>query len=133
MKYNKTIIGYSIISCIVFILSRIYGLFSHGVSSPWMSNAFLYVLVCGAGLFLLIKFLAPKLILRPQYRLFFNLYNTGLALLADGMILKGIIEIAGGSSLYTEIFVTTGWVLLAVSLVILIIPFRPFLSSRKIQ
>lgn len=48
-KISKTGSGYLIASAIIAIASYIYGMFSHGVYSPFMTFAFLIPLVPGAG------------------------------------------------------------------------------------
>lgn len=48
-KISKTGSGYLIASAIIAIASYIYGLFSHGVYSPFMTFAFMIPLVLGAA------------------------------------------------------------------------------------
>lgn len=53
-------------------------------------------------------------------RLAFNLFNTGLTSYIVGMILKGILEIAGTSSPYIGIYPMIGMIILGISLFIYI-------------
>ena len=55
-----------------------------------------------------------------QNRLAFNLFNTGLTSYIVGMILKGILEIAGTSSPYIGIYPMIGMIILGISLFIYI-------------
>ena len=44
---NKTIITYALFTIGLYLFATIYGLFGHGVTSLWMSNAYLYALGLG--------------------------------------------------------------------------------------
>ena len=81
-KHNiKMIVGYLIASVLSFAVNKIYAIFGHGVSSDAMTWMFLYPLIGGVLLYLLIESLIPQIKLFAGYRLFCNLYNTGIAVL----------------------------------------------------
>lgn len=96
-----------------------YGIFGHGVSSAAMTWMFLYPLLGGVLLFFLISAFTPEITGMKGYRLFFNTYNSGIAALTSGSFLKGVLEIAGTSSLYILIFYGTGALFLGTGLVLL--------------
>ena len=108
MKLNKTIITYIFITIGVFLFDKIYSLFGHGITSNWMSNAYLYVLWLGVLVFLLFRVFLPDIVNDKGYPLFFRMHNSGIAILINGMLLYGIIEIAGGSSAFVSWFLVAG-------------------------
>ena len=122
-KYNskKTVIIYILVTIFAFVVNKVYALFGHGVSSDSMTWMFLYPLIGGAVLFLLLGFLFPELNRFIGYRIFFNLYNSGIAVLTVGSLLKGIMEIAGTSSSYLTLYYISGYVFVCVSFVLLLL------------
>lgn len=104
----KTTFVYLGISAFCFLFDKIYALYGHGVYSPFMSLMFLYPLIGGALMFLLLRFLKPTAEVMPYYRRHYNLYNSGIATLITGSLLKGIFDIAGTSSPYTILFYIVG-------------------------
>ncbi len=113
---NKTILVYALISIFAFIFNKVYNLFGHGVTSPWMSNMYLFLIAFGVLIFLMIRIFLPNLTKVNGYRLFFNLYNSGVASFVNGMLLKGIFEIAGGTSNFTLWFLYIGAALMVLSI-----------------
>ena len=120
MKLNKTIITYSLFTMGIYLFARIYMLFGHGVTSLWMSNAYLYVLGLGVFVFILLKISIPEIVQQKGFPMFYPIYNSGVALLINGMLLRGILEIAGGSSAYVSWFFIVGWGLTAIGVVLLL-------------
>ncbi len=118
--FNKTITIYIMITFFLFIFNYIYGLFGHGVSSKSMSNMYLVSLFLGVLFFSLIKIILPKINLQIKYRLFYNIHNSSVALLVNGLMLTGIIEIAGGSSYLISWFFYIGCFLLIISIIMFI-------------
>ncbi len=114
MKLNKTIITYSLSTIGLYLFATIYTLFGHGVTSPWMSNAYLYSLGLGVFVFILLKMLIPEIVQQKGYRIFYQTYNSGIAILINGMLLHGILDIAGGSSDYVSWFLFVGWGLIGI-------------------
>ncbi|MBP7962366.1 MAG: DUF2871 family protein [Caldilineaceae bacterium] len=118
MKLNKTIITYSLSTIGLYLFARIYALFGHGVTSPWMSNAYLYALGLGVVVFVLLKMLIPEIVQQKGYRVFYQTYNSGIAILINGMLLHGILDIAGGASDYVSWFLFVGWGLIGIGVVL---------------
>lgn len=121
LKYFKTLIVYLIISILCMAVNKIYALFGHGVSSDAMTWMFLYPLIGGLLFYLLIKMLIKGISQISGYRAFYNIYNSGIAILTVGSFLKGVLDIAGTSSQYTVLYFEIGWVCIAVSLMLLMI------------
>jgi len=109
MKIKKTIIIYFLSTIAVFAFDRIYALFGHGVTSHWMANAYLYLFGFGVCAFSLIKIFFPKIEQYQGFSLLYAAYNSGVAILINGMLLLGIIEIAGGASAYAIYFIYIGY------------------------
>jgi hypothetical protein len=91
--------------CIAF--NYVYSLFGHGVSSPFMSHAFVFSLVLGAVGFAVFGRL------NLSNRVASSLYNAGIATLTVGSILRGIIDIAGADTAYPVYYFSVGTVLVA--------------------
>ncbi len=88
-KMFKIYIGVSIF-CV--ILWKIYGNFSHGVNSIYMTYLFAWPLIMGALVNLV--FMVIKKLPRPG-SFSVNLYNSGVSALTVSSLLRGIFEIAG--------------------------------------
>jgi len=119
-QLRRTIITYWLVSIAAIAVDNIYAIFGHGVRSPAMTWMFLYPLLGGGLVFLLIKLLFPQSIKASGYRLFYNVYNSGIAALTTGSFLKGILDIAGTSSPYTAVYYITGGLFIAAGLIILL-------------
>ena len=105
-KTTVKIYVFTTLSCIAF--NYIYSLFSHGVSSPFMSYAFVFSLVLGVVGFIVFGRL------NLNNRIAFNLYNAGIATLTVGSILRGIIDIAGADTTYPVYYFFVGTVFVAI-------------------
>ena len=105
----KTMIVYLGVSAFCFLFSSVYSLYGHGVRSASLSLMFLYPLLGGALVFLPLWVFGPLPDEIPHCRLFYNLYNSGVAALILGSALRGVLEIAGTSSPYTVFFPVAGW------------------------
>jgi hypothetical protein len=117
---RKTVGVFAGISALAAAVNFIYGIFGHGVHSGYMTWMFLYPLLGGALLYSLICIAAPGIIRLPQYRIFYNLYNSGIATLTLGSFLKGILFIAGTDSAYTAYFDAAGWAMAAAGIAFLL-------------
>ena len=120
MNLNKTILRYFLFTAGIFLFDKIYALFGHGVTSHWMSNAYLYLFGLGVPIFSLFRFFLPDIVDSKGYWLFLNTYNSGVAILINGMLLYGILEIAGGTSDFVTWFLYAGSALIAAALVMLV-------------
>jgi hypothetical protein len=112
MNKGKRLWPYFAVSAICVIVANVYALYGHGVRSDAMDFMFLYPLVGGV----IIKILSMLLYddySRGLKRVGVNLYNSGLAALTCGALLRGIVEIAGTDSVYISWFFVAGWVMVA--------------------
>ncbi len=91
------------------LFSYIYFQFSHGVSSPHMTYLFLYPLLFGVLIGILLYFFEKK---STDYFWSSHLYHTGLTALILGSILRGIFDIAGTASIYQSALSIGGAVML---------------------
>ena len=118
-KHKKTILTYLGISLFTILFEFIYSRFSHGMSSDAITFLFVYPLVLGSGIYGLMDLVFSKVIKSKYFRLFSNIYNTAIATLMSGLMLKGIFEIAGSSSGLLEIYFIVSYILLGISLITL--------------
>lgn len=115
---KRPIETYLALSFLMVIIDEVYGLFGHGVTSASMSWMFLYPLLGGTLVLLLIALLIPEAAHADGFRLSFNLYSSGIAALTAASLLKGILEIAGADSPYTMMFFIAGWTFTASGLLV---------------
>ena len=108
-KTIKIILVYLAVSLLCIAVNKIYATFGHGVSSDAMTWMFLYPLMGGILFLPLSGIVIPKVSRVTGHRAFFNIYNSGIAMLTAGSFLKGIMEIAGTSSKYVVIYYQMGW------------------------
>lgn len=126
-QLRKTVLVYLVLSVTAIAVDNIYALFGHGVRSAYMSWMFLYPMLGGALIYFLIEKLAPKAGRAAGYRLFYNVYNSGIAVLTAGSFLNGILEIAGTTSAYTAVFFITGCLFVGAGIMLFL--FKPLRSS----
>ncbi len=112
---------YLILSVSAVAIDNIYAIFGHGVRSAAMTYMFVYPLIGGVIFYALIRLIFPLISQYKGYRLFYNIYNSGIALLAAGSLFQGILEVAGADSVFTSYFFIIGWSFAAVGFIILII------------
>lgn len=117
----KTIVIYLILSLFAIVVNKVYAIFGHGVSSAAMTWMFLYPLIGGSLFYFLIYAFSSKIIKFAGYRLFFNIYNSGIATLTFGSFLKGVMEIAGADSPYLAYFYEVGGLFIAAALILMIV------------
>ena len=108
MKTKTTVEIYVFTTLVCIAFNYIYSLFSHGVSSPFMSYAFVFSLVLGVVGFTVFGRL------NLDNRIAYNLYNAGIATLTVGSILRGIIDIAGADTTYPVYYFFVGTLLIAI-------------------
>ena len=117
--FTKTVIVYVVVSILMIATDRIYSIFGHGVSSAYMTLMFLYPLLGGAIFFLLFGKLIPKIRGSQYYRVFYNLYNSGIALLTAGSFMKGSFKIAGTDSPFVKYYYGVGILFIIVGVILL--------------
>ena len=129
-QIRRTVWSYLIVSILMIVINKVYGDFGHGVHSAVMTWMFLYPLLGGVLLFLLMDRLLPDTTTRfSGYRLFYNSYNSGIAVLTTGSFLKGVFDIAGTNSSYIALFYAVGWLFIVLGLTVLL---ALILKDRKI-
>lgn len=128
-QMRKTVLVYIVLSLTAIAVDNIYAIFGHGVRSASMSWMFLYPLLGGSLIYFLMERLAPRVVETAGYRLFCNVYNSGIAILTVGSLLKGILEIAGTTSPYTALFPIIGWIFLVAGVVLFLL--KPLRNSTK--
>lgn len=120
----KSLLPITLTTVFVFVFAKIYGIFSHGVSSVFMSYAFLLPL---SLIFL------PKLLNlctgnrlwngsleteEGEKKLFLSslasfLWKSGVAVLTVGSLYKGVLDIYGTSGSFEWVYLVVGIVTLA--------------------
>ena len=103
-KFVKRSVMYFCISMFCAVFGGIYEIFSHGVYSNYMMYAFLFPLI-GGTLYNLILY---SLRLRLQRGLSLIFYNTGIAALTIGSIVRGILDIYGTDNILANVYWYTG-------------------------
>ena len=91
-RLGKTATVYLILSIFLFIFSRVYVSLSYGEVSIFMNTLSLVPFI-GSDLLVDLLYLQPTL-----SRLSFNLWNSGVAVLTAGFLLRGIINLSGRST-----------------------------------
>lgn len=88
----RTFLTYFALSAFLFIFSRIYESFSYGEVSFYMHYMFCVTLIGGA---IVLGMMALK---KNLSRISFNLWNSGVAVITAGFLLRGIINLSGRST-----------------------------------
>ncbi|WP_449460072.1 hypothetical protein [Streptococcus suis] len=110
-RVSRTFISYLAITAFLFIFSRIYESLSYGEVSIFMHYTFCVTLIGGAVLLGLLQ-LIPTL-----SRLSYNLWNSGVATITAGCLLRGIINLSGRSTTLDQPYWYIGAGFLVLSLV----------------
>lgn len=118
-RNTKSAIIYLFMTVFAFIVDRVYSLFSHGVSSGDMSFMWLFLLCSGTVFYLALTLLYSKTKRQPR-RFALNIYNSGTAIFVTGMLLHGIFEIAGTSSVFTLYYKIAGSAFMAVGFILIL-------------
>ncbi|HEL1644916.1 TPA: hypothetical protein TXL48_001523 [Streptococcus suis] len=119
----RTFITYLATTAFLFIFSRIYESLSYGEVSFFMHYMFCVTLIGGAVLLGLLQ-LIPTL-----SRLSYNLWNSGVATITAGCLLRGIINLSGRSTTLDQPYWYIGAAFLVLSLVGLFI--NPSANNRR--
>ena len=114
-KCSKTALVYLLVSVFCVIFCLIYERFSYGQYADCMRLMFLPPLAGGALPF---EILAHSGSWRRLSRVSYNLWNSGIAVLVSGCLIKGIIEISGRASDYDMLYWIVGISMLASALLI---------------
>lgn len=112
---KKSVLAYLGVSIFLIIVNYIYSLFSHNVSSNYMTYMFVYPLL--GGLFINLVIFTNKKI--TKIKLFYiskSTMNYGIAALVMGSFLKGVFEIAGTNSIYLIYYFYLGIILISIGI-----------------
>ncbi|MGV3028970.1 hypothetical protein ACEE42_00050 [Streptococcus suis] len=91
-RTSRTLISYLTGSIFLFIFSRIYQALSYGEVSFFMNYLFCIPLIGGI-------LLTGLLLFKPSLsRMTYNLWNSGIATITAGFLLRGIISLSGRST-----------------------------------
>ncbi|MFI3112788.1 hypothetical protein [Streptococcus suis] len=121
-RVSRTFISYLAITAFLFIFSRIYESLSYGEVSVFMHYMFCVPLIGGAMLLGLLQLI-------PTLRLSYNLWNSGVATITAGCLLRGIINLSGRSTTLDQPYWYIGAAFLVLSLVSLFI--NPSANNRR--
>lgn len=123
--YDRSILRYLAAAALCAAFGFIYESFGHGVSSAWMTRAFLFPLLGGAGVLGVLRGLPAGR--RPQQTAR-ALYGSGLAALTVGSLLTGVFEIYGSAAPLVSVYWPLGGFLMAVGAAVCLAqrPPRPF-------
>ena len=114
-RLSRTFISYLAMAAFLFIFSRIYESLSYGEVSVFMHYMFCATLVGGIVLLGLLQ-VKPNL-----SRMTYNLWNSGIATITAGCLLRGIINLSGRSTTLDQPYWHVGAGFLALSLITLFI------------
>lgn len=114
-RFSRTFISYLAMAAFLFIFSRIYESLSYGEVSVFMHYMFCATLVGGILLLGLLQ-VKPNL-----SRITYNLWNSGIATITAGCLLRGIINLSGRSTTLDQPYWYVGAGFLALSLITLFI------------
>lgn len=107
---KKTTLVYLLTAAFCIVFCMIYEQFSYGEHADCMRLMFLLPLLGGAVPF---GILAYSRGWRGLSRVGYNLWNSGIAVLSSGCLIKGIIEISGRTSDYDMFYWIGGTAMLA--------------------
>lgn len=124
----KNTLTYAGLTVFMVLFSFVYHMFSHGVVSKDMQFAFVWFLL-SAGVYAFLLLFFPKFDKRAYYRLFVNLFNTASAWQVLGLVLKGVVDIAGGSSAFVPYYFLIAQVAYGLSILAFLFVCLPF--NRK--
>jgi hypothetical protein len=119
LQVLKAAAAHLAVAAFCLIAANVYALFGHGVRSASMDFMFLYPLLGGTAVFILLAAALPRLPerFRRISRTGYNLYHSGIAALTAAAMLTGIMEIAGTSSRWPARIRTAGCILTAAAVV----------------
>jgi hypothetical protein len=132
-RLGRHSIVYLGLSLFAGLFNLIYQLFAHGVKSAYHANMWI-VMLAAAVCYLLLNQI-PEIRHRRFYRLFINVLNTSVAIFVVGMLLRGIIEIAGSASSYIAWYFNislAGFVLsIMLFAIMLVLPYRKSANATQ--
>lgn len=124
----KSSVAYASVSAFAFIFNKIYALFSHGVSSDAMSEMWIWLLILGTLFYILLETLFYSGSEKSVSKAGSNVYNSGTAVVIVGMLIQGIVDIAGTGSDFIIIYRIAGISLMVTGAVII---FAKIISDKR--
>ena len=115
---KKQISKYFILSLIFLFFGFIYEQFSHNIYSSYMIYAFLFPLIMGTIIYIIIDKTKINDLLNPQAMSF---YNSSILTFSLGSIIQGVLDIYGTTNKLVFYYLIVGIILLMISLIINII------------
>lgn len=103
--FYKRAFVYLCIAAFLVVFNLVYGLFAHGVASGYMQFAFLFPLVGGSAVSLVMIFLPAA------GRIVRELWRMGIATLSVGSLLHGVFDIYGSTAPLVLVFFIAGGIL----------------------
>ena len=117
---EKRVVQYMVISGLCLIFALIYEYFSHGVTSHYMMCAFLIPLLGGFLVYLIIE--SAGFDMPGKWSA--NLYNSGIATLTVGSLVKGVLDIYGTTNHLIIVYLVMGMMCILVGIFLYIIECR---------
>ncbi len=102
--FRLTLACYMAATAFSWFFNWFYSFFSHDVWSAAMAHMWRWPLILGVLAFLALWLALPDAPAQKGYRLFFNLWNSGVAVQVVRKGIQGILEIAGGTSDLLPVF-----------------------------
>jgi len=110
--FTKAMIGYLSFTLFLIVFQFIYHIFAHGVTSNYMSYAFMFPLGLGV-LSCLVDYLT-----KPSNVISLSIWQMGVVTLSVGSIMKGVFDIYGNTSSLVPYFFYAGILFIVLSLII---------------
>lgn len=120
-KCATTTLVYAAVAAFCVVFCIVYEQFSFGEYSDYMRLMFLPPLLGGALPFAV---MSASDGVRRLSRVTYNLWNSGIAVLVSGCLIRGIIEVSGRVADYDLFYWLTGGALLAAALVVQVLSRR---------
>ena len=125
-KNSKTVINYFIITIFCIVFSLIYRIFSHSVTSTFMTFMFVFPLFGMISSLIIYKNINIKIIPKDITK---KLFRCGIATLTIGSCVRGIFDIYGTSVNLIILYWIFGTALLIISLITWIITIKAVYSA----
>ena len=117
---------YIFVTIFTLIFGMVYELCSHGIFSFHMAYLFIYPLIGGVLPYWIIAYKTHKYV---RFEMVDFLWNSGIATLIAGSLVKGVIDIYGTESPYIPVFYAVGIFLMFYASVIML--FHQLRTTKK--
>ncbi len=132
-RLQRTLFVFAVVTMFVFVAGLIYHHFGRGMFSQYMDHAFYYPLFFGLYVNMMLLSVQRRLpfVGTVGYRLYSNVYNTGIGALTLYSFVMGVLEIAAAESGLIQYLAYLGWACIAIGLCSLIILLVLSWNARK--